>query len=504
MLAPCFGILFAGLLGQTGTSSTEVAWIFNTFMLVWKLMVLVVGPMGEEVGIRKVAFTGTLLAAVAVMLCSLANSTVSLFFLFSIAGGIGGGLSVGACFPTLAKYFDRHRGLANAFLMAGISAGQFINAPLIRYLQDEYTYKGASLIVGAIILHACLGAALMQPVEWHMKRVRCTVPPEGAHPLLSQPSSSRGEGVGEQDSGVSLDSNQENAVSVDAATPRRPSDVHLINNSHPSLPSCKHSTLTLASMDSENLAAITSTDECIQEDEEAEKDCCVRAVWSLVVRVVTNSLCDLKILRSPRALIIALIGALTLNSHFNIIMLVPFAMKAAGHSLSAAAWCVSVSAVTNTISRILVSTLSDYSWFSIKYFYMSGIFVLFSATIVWSLILKGELVWLVVTMGVWGIGVGIIMGLHNIAMVEYLGLDNLRAMFGTNSAMVGIGFIIIGPLAGVIRDVSKSYAISLWFLAAIIFITFLLWVAMPAAVAYDRRREAELQSDKELQPALSG
>lgn len=43
-------------------------------------------------------------------------------------------------------------------------------------------------------------------------------------------------------------------------------------------------------------------------------------------------------------------------------------------------------------------------------------------------------------------------------------------------------------LAGVIRDASGSYAVSMWVLAGLTFISFLLWLLMPAAQAYERRR----------------
>lgn len=51
-------------------------------------------------------------------------------------------------------------------------------------------------------------------------------------------------------------------------------------------------------------------------------------------------------------------------------------------------------------------------------------------------------------MAVFGCGVGLVMGLHNLAMIHILGVANIKAMFGVNNVMVGLGFITIGPIVG--------------------------------------------------------
>lgn len=41
---------------------------------------------------------------------------------------------------------------------------------IVRVLLDEYGFRGAALIMGALAFHGLVGAALLQPVQWHMKR----------------------------------------------------------------------------------------------------------------------------------------------------------------------------------------------------------------------------------------------------------------------------------------------------------------------------------------------
>lgn len=67
----------------------------------------------------------------------------------------------------LPHYFKRHRGRAFAFLGAGACTGQMAGPPLITYLQQEYGFRGATIIMAALLLNSCVAAAVFHPVEWH-------------------------------------------------------------------------------------------------------------------------------------------------------------------------------------------------------------------------------------------------------------------------------------------------------------------------------------------------
>lgn len=41
-------------------------------------------------------------------------------------------------------------------------------APLIRLLLEQYGYRWACLIIGALCLHTCISGMLYQPAEWHL------------------------------------------------------------------------------------------------------------------------------------------------------------------------------------------------------------------------------------------------------------------------------------------------------------------------------------------------
>lgn len=84
--------------------------------------------------------------------------------------GLGLGFINPSSFIAVNSYFSTKRSRAVGFALAGTGVGQMFMPIIVRYLLDDYGFKGAILIMGALALNGIVGAALFQPVEWHMKR----------------------------------------------------------------------------------------------------------------------------------------------------------------------------------------------------------------------------------------------------------------------------------------------------------------------------------------------
>lgn len=59
-----------------------------------------------------------------------------------------------------------------------------------------------------------------------------------------------------------------------------------------------------------------------------------------------------------------------------------------------------------------------------------------------------SLEWMLATMVTFGVGIGTTMGLYNLVMVRFMGLENLAPVYGASSLALAVGFITIGPLIG--------------------------------------------------------
>lgn len=87
-----------------------------------------------------------------------------------ILAGLGLGFISPSSFIAVNSYFSTKRGRAVGLALAGTGLGQMIMPYVVRILLDEYGFKGTTLIMGALALNGVVGAALFQPVKWHMKR----------------------------------------------------------------------------------------------------------------------------------------------------------------------------------------------------------------------------------------------------------------------------------------------------------------------------------------------
>ncbi|XP_063611207.1 uncharacterized protein LOC134784933 isoform X2 [Penaeus indicus] len=451
MLSPCFGILFSPPLLASGASTSTIAIIFNTFMVMWKVTGTLVGSLAKEFGYRKVAMTGNLIVACSMVACAFSTSPRYILIFFSLCCGFGAGLS-SARFLILAQYFDKRRGLANACLTAGVGVGYFLNPLFIRFLQDEYSYKGATLIIGAFILHGVAAAALYHPVGWHMKAVREDTQSQekGEEPLMPASAS--------EESGDLEEVPLKNVENKDPHGLQTPTELRLKNRErHDSLTSQTsedsvryHSqAFTLSALDISSVASLP-----IPQAEEPEQDKSslpdsesrICAVYHTIIRVLRSVVKDISILRSPVAVIIGLSATFCASGHTNFTMVVPFALQAVGHSPETAAWSISTAGIVNLVVRTSVSVMSDKKWFNMRLWYMVSI-----ANLALSIFLfpfMTDFVGITVVMSLMGLGVGGFQGMHNLLMARTIGLERLTSMFSTTSLLVGIGSMSIGPFAG--------------------------------------------------------
>ncbi|XP_014678284.1 PREDICTED: monocarboxylate transporter 12-like, partial [Priapulus caudatus] len=80
--------------------------------------------------------------------------------------GSGYGLAYVPGATMIGYYFDRRIYLASSVAtLGGVGCGLMLVAPLIQSLVDEYSWRGAMLVHGAIALHLCVVAALLRPMD---------------------------------------------------------------------------------------------------------------------------------------------------------------------------------------------------------------------------------------------------------------------------------------------------------------------------------------------------
>ncbi|XP_059609274.1 monocarboxylate transporter 12 isoform X2 [Phlebotomus argentipes] len=166
-LISVFGLLFSQQLHELGQSTTGVALVMNVNSIILNSSGFIIGPAIKTFSPRRVAIFGSLLTGVGLILSSQSRTLWQILISYGGIVGFGLGLLNPSTFMAVNSYFSRKRGQAVGLALAGTGIGQMLMPQIVHFLLDEFGYRGAILIVGALAFHGIVGASLFQPVEWH-------------------------------------------------------------------------------------------------------------------------------------------------------------------------------------------------------------------------------------------------------------------------------------------------------------------------------------------------
>nr|CAD7399970.1 unnamed protein product [Timema poppensis] len=131
---------------------------------------LVQGAILNRYGYRRVAIAGSILTFMGVVLTSFGNSFIHFLITYGFLTSLGVCLLYPAFSLGLNSYFRKKRGKAMGYAMTLTGIGPIIMPLLISKMMSVYGVQGTGLILGALSLHSLVGAFLLQPIKWHMKR----------------------------------------------------------------------------------------------------------------------------------------------------------------------------------------------------------------------------------------------------------------------------------------------------------------------------------------------
>jgi len=125
--------------------------LVSAYAILVGLMALVMGPISDKIGRRRILLYGSAGMAIALSLHGLAFDYYSLLLVRSLAGVAGGVLS-GAAVSYVGDYFPYDkRGWANGWIMSGIAMGQIVGIPLGTVLAAQLGFQAPFLVFAVIM-----------------------------------------------------------------------------------------------------------------------------------------------------------------------------------------------------------------------------------------------------------------------------------------------------------------------------------------------------------------
>ncbi|XP_042888579.1 monocarboxylate transporter 13-like [Penaeus japonicus] len=490
-LSTCFGLVYVHLV-SSGYTNAQVAPIPG---LLYGLSCLI-GPLATSLSRyyshRRLSVLGVCTMVVGVCLCAFWDNLIWFYVCFGVIGGLGHGLVNPQGFILGQMYFRQKRVAANALAMLGASLGFMMMPPLVRFLVITYAHQGALLLWSAILLHGLVGAALYQPVEWHLKPnplasirlVEAEPPPEEAR---------EGTRVSDKDAFDEKDFGNE---PLDAEGNERETHLFLAETEEVELPAGKRRRVNSVTRTSIRSSLYSSCDVIDQfssalsiETErlkdsvanDAEKgDNMPKEPLPVILCGMKfprfSTILNFKLLSHPIFLIVSFSSIANRMVFMNFVTYIPAVGKDLDLSDEAPFLLTTVS-LADLVAKGIMALVSDRGWCQRRYFVIgSGISASMAALMVtraWNFLSLAS------CCALYGFSLGVLVSVSPILLVEYLGVKLLPYTFGLLLFMNGVASFIIFPLTGIINDVMDNYTTTYYVLGGLSLLPAILWSLVP-------------------------
>ncbi|CAM4581050.1 unnamed protein product [Leuciscus chuanchicus] len=163
-----FGVFFVEIQYYFATTATASSWITSISVATVHFGAPVGSALSAYFGHRPVVMAGGLLSSIGMVAGSYAQDLLQLYITVGFLTGFGYALTWTPTVTMLGWYFEKRRPVANALASAGECILTFVLTPSFQFMVDQYSWRGAMLILGALQLNLSLCGALLRPLNRHV------------------------------------------------------------------------------------------------------------------------------------------------------------------------------------------------------------------------------------------------------------------------------------------------------------------------------------------------
>jgi MFS family permease len=147
-----FGIFFKPMLNEFDWNRTLVAGSFAVSMLFQGVAAIVMGRASDKLGPRLVMTVCGVLFGLGYLLMSQISDVWQLYLFYGAMIGTGLGGPFVVLLSTVARLFDKKRGMMTGIVMSGMGIGTFFMTPISNWLISIYDWRTSYILVGGIVL----------------------------------------------------------------------------------------------------------------------------------------------------------------------------------------------------------------------------------------------------------------------------------------------------------------------------------------------------------------
>uniref|UniRef100_UPI0035900E59 monocarboxylate transporter 12-B-like n=1 Tax=Myxine glutinosa TaxID=7769 RepID=UPI0035900E59 len=154
---------FLELSHHFGEGSASIAWIISINDCITMLCAPFGALLSRRIGTRLTVMLGGLLSSCGLVLGSFCTNMTCLYMGPGFLSGFGNALSFTPTLALIGLFFEERRAFAIGLATTGYGVGTFVLPPISQFLIETFGWRGAMIILGGIVTHICVTAALFQP-----------------------------------------------------------------------------------------------------------------------------------------------------------------------------------------------------------------------------------------------------------------------------------------------------------------------------------------------------
>lgn len=166
------GFLYVAILDTFNASRSQAAWPIILLGGVLLLTGLIAGPLAHRYTPRPVAIVGGCIGASGLIISYFATNIEYLVFSLGIVHSIGSGMLFVVIPTVINEHFVRYKGLAMGINFAGATMGTFVFPKFLELATNQYGFKSALLLFGALCLNAVAFSLFLRQPHWLREKLK--------------------------------------------------------------------------------------------------------------------------------------------------------------------------------------------------------------------------------------------------------------------------------------------------------------------------------------------
>jgi MFS family permease len=147
-----YGVFFKEFQAQFGWSRAAISGASSLAFLIMGLVGIIAGKMNDRIGPKVIIVVSGISMGLGYMLMSRLQALWQLYLLYGVLVGIGFSTHDVITLSTVARWFERRRGMMSGFVKVGTGSGQFLVPLIATLLIAAYGWRNSYLIIGAVAL----------------------------------------------------------------------------------------------------------------------------------------------------------------------------------------------------------------------------------------------------------------------------------------------------------------------------------------------------------------